>query len=93
MTMGRCSMDERLEYAAEYGKFFCYLSVWSKTIKEWRRNGLSVLEQYPTKNQGQFYCRISWEHSEPEEGKPMNQANRLWLIASEAVKRKIQQTS
>lgn len=88
MTMGRCTMDERLEHAAEYGKFFCYLYVWRKNIREWLKNGLVVEEQYPAKNRGLFYCRISWEHAKPSENEPMNQANRLWAITNEALNKK-----
>lgn len=87
MTMGRCSMDERLEYAAEYGKFYCYLSVWNKTILEWEKNGLSIERQYPTKKRGQFYCKISWEHAKPIPGEPLTQASRLWKISAEALSR------
>lgn len=81
MTMGNISMGERLEFAAEKGKFFCYLDVWLKTIKEWERNGMKI-DATPI-NKGQFRCRISWEHAKPVEGKPLTQANRLWLMATE----------
>ncbi len=89
MTMGRCTMDERLEYAAEYGKFYCYLNVWSKTIQEWQKNGLFIEKQYPAKKKGQFYCKISWEHAEPKPDAPLTQANRLWKISAEALSRKL----
>lgn len=77
------TMEERLEFVAEEGKFFCFLDVWSKTIKEWERNGLKITVTSPI-NKGQFHCRISWEDACPIEGKPLNQANRLWLMATEA---------
>ena len=82
MTMGNISMEERLEFVAEKGKFFCFLEVWAKTIKDWERNGLKI-ETTPI-NKGQFRCRISWEDACPIKGKPLNQANRLWLMATEA---------
>ena len=81
MTMGRMSLEERLEMAAEFGKYFCFLNVWKKNIKDLREDGLIVDEQYPV-CKGKYYCRISWELGYPKKNQPLTRANRLWQIAT-----------
>ncbi|MBQ9298294.1 MAG: hypothetical protein IJ223_04620 [Clostridia bacterium] len=91
MTMGRMSLEERLEMAAEFGKYFCFLNVWKKDIRVLREDGLIVDEQYPV-CKGKFYCRLSWELAYPKKGQAPNRATRLWQIATdhnEAMSRKL----
>ncbi len=83
--MQRISIDDRLEYAASYGETEMSLFIWKTTIKRLKRDGLKVVEKYPTQRKGEFYCTISWAHaSQVEEGKMRNQANHLYEIAKKA---------
>lgn len=83
------TIDSRLENAADNGEMGIGLSIWKKSIRRLKEEGLVVIEKSSSKRKGEVYCYVDWSKAgEGENEEDLNQANRLFRMAKEAKSRK-----